>query len=68
MRKTMEALSDKLLSMFVAKADVAASCAPDPWYVHCYCTERSDYRKQCHYTPSCGSACGACYVFRTCGA
>jgi hypothetical protein len=67
MRKTMEALSDRLLSMFVAKADVAAACAPDPWYVHCYCTERSDYRKRCQYTASCGSTCGACYVFSTCG-
>ena len=35
MRKTVERLSDRLLGMFVAKADVAAACAPDPWYVHC---------------------------------
>lgn len=34
MRKTLGSLSDKLLSVFVAKADVGAGSPPDPYYKH----------------------------------
>jgi hypothetical protein len=53
--------------MFVAKADVGAACPPDPFYKHCYCTERSDYRQYCSTNGACVTRCGACYVYRTCG-
>jgi hypothetical protein len=68
MRKTLESLSDKLLGMFVAKADVGAACPPDPFYRHCYCRERSDFRQYCSTNGACRLICGECRVFRTCGA
>jgi hypothetical protein len=68
MRKTFGALSDKLLSVFVTKADVGAGCPPDTHYRHCYCRERSDFRRVCSYNGACRLICGPCTVFRTCGA
>ncbi|WP_181772415.1 hypothetical protein [Amycolatopsis pittospori] len=67
MRKTVGSLSDKLLSVFVAKADVGAGCPPDPYYKHCYCRERSDFRRNCSLNGACKEFCGACYAYRTCG-
>ena len=67
MRKTLEALSDRLLSVFVAKADVAAGCPPDPWYEHCYCRERSDFRQRCSHTGACKTSAVPAQVYRTCG-
>ncbi|MBP2325030.1 hypothetical protein JOF56_005415 [Kibdelosporangium banguiense] len=67
MRKTFGALSDKLLSVFVAKADVGAACPPDPYTKHCYCRERSDFRRNCSTNGACKEFCGPCYVFRRCG-
>lgn len=67
MRKTLGTLGDRLLSMFVAKADVGAACTPDPYYKHCYCSERSDFQRRCSQNGACKEFCGACYVFRTCG-
>ncbi|MDT7786664.1 MAG: hypothetical protein QOF58_5083 [Pseudonocardiales bacterium] len=68
MRKTLESLSDKLLGVFVAKVDVGAGCPPDPYYKHCYCRERSDFRQRCSQNGACKEFCGPCTVFRTCGA
>lgn len=67
MRKTVERLSDRLLSMFVTKADVGAACPPDWWYKHCYCRERSDFRQRCSVNGACKVTCGPCVVFKTCG-
>jgi hypothetical protein len=66
MRKTMGTLGDRLLSMFVAKADVGAACPPDPYTQHCYCREHSDFRRNCSTNGACKTTCGACYVFATC--
>jgi hypothetical protein len=68
MRKTLESLSDKLLGMFVAKVDVGAGCPPDKYFKHCYCRERSDFRRTCSQNGACKEFCGPCVVFRTCGA
>ncbi|WP_414941281.1 hypothetical protein [Amycolatopsis sp. cmx-11-51] len=67
MRKTLGTFSDKLLSVFVAKADVGAGCPPDPYYKHCYCRERSDFRRNCSTNGACKEYCGPCYAFRICG-
>ncbi|MFC0104778.1 hypothetical protein [Kibdelosporangium aridum] len=67
MRTTIGAFSDKLLSMFIPKADVGAACPPDPHYRHCYCRERSDFRRHCSYNGACKLYCGPCYAFRVCG-
>lgn len=67
MRKTLETLSDKLLGMFVAKVDVGAGCTPDPYFKHCYCRERSDFRRRCTQNGACKEYCGPCQAFRICG-
>ena len=66
MRKTMEVLSDKLLSMFVPKADVSAGCPPDPYYKSCGCKERSKLRQYCSTNPACVTKCGTCVVYDRC--
>jgi hypothetical protein len=66
MRKTMEVLSDKLLSMFVPKADVGAACPPDPFYKVCYCRERTRYRQYCSTNGACVTKCGACSAYNQC--
>ncbi|WET76452.1 hypothetical protein P3102_20210 [Amycolatopsis sp. QT-25] len=67
MRKTLGSLSDRLLSVFVTKADVGAGCPPDSYYRHCYCRERSDFRRNCSTNLACKEFCGACYAYRICG-
>ncbi|MBP2325031.1 hypothetical protein JOF56_005416 [Kibdelosporangium banguiense] len=67
MRKTFRVLGDRLLSVFVAKADVGAACPPDPYYKHCYCRERTDFRKRCALTGPCRETCGPCVAYKTCG-
>ncbi|HEX6353271.1 hypothetical protein [Actinophytocola sp.] len=67
MRKTLESLSDRVLSLFVAKVDVGAACPRDSWYEHCYCRERSDFRKYCWLdSRTCQPVCGPCQVFKSC--
>jgi hypothetical protein len=67
MRKTMEVLSDRLLSVFVPKADVGAGCPPDPYYKGCYCRERTRYGKRCSTSPACVTTCSStCVAYTTC--
>lgn len=66
MRKTIEVLGDRLLSMFVPKADVGAACAPDPYYKSCGCAERSKLRQYCSTNAACVTKCGACVAYALC--
>jgi hypothetical protein len=56
-------LGDRILGKLVPTASAKAAAE---WYVHCYCRERSDFRKICT-TAGGTTRCGACYAFRICG-
>ncbi|MDR8411610.1 hypothetical protein MTP10_23090 [Nonomuraea sp. 3-1Str] len=64
MSNVLGRLGDRMLEKLVPKTSAKAAYE---YYVHCYCTERSDYRKLCTIING-RTACGSCYVFRTCGA
>ncbi|WP_283138245.1 hypothetical protein [Rhizohabitans arisaemae] len=57
-------LGDRIVEKLAPKASAQAAAE---WYVHCYCRERSDYRKLCTNIGG-RTYCGACYVYRRCGA
>ncbi|MEV0588774.1 hypothetical protein [Nonomuraea sp. NPDC050310] len=54
-------LGDRILERLVPKASAQAA----EWYVHCYCRERSGFRKLCgNYGGQ--TLCGACYAYKIC--
>ncbi|NUW30597.1 hypothetical protein HTZ77_04050 [Nonomuraea sp. SMC257] len=62
MSNVLGRLGDRILEKLVPKTSAAAY----EYYVHCYCRERSDFRKICMLSGG-KTYCGSCYVFRTCG-
>jgi hypothetical protein len=63
-RRAIEALGDRLVSLVVPKVTAAACVPPDPETLLCSCPPpgKSGTYKNCHYTCTGAWVCGACYT------
>ncbi|AWS43111.1 hypothetical protein [Streptosporangium sp. 'caverna'] len=56
-------LGDRVLARLVPKATAKADTS---YYAHCYCRERSKFRKLCFVVGG-TTGCGACTAYALCG-